>query len=368
MGGPSTPVGFEKGLKAYKERTQESAPADKPDAKTDTQAQVAPDTSTESADLTKDQDTESPPENDDADEGDDAESAPGEGDDADDGEDNVELSEEELASLAEGYQDKLLSQKPIQEKVAELVREQLAQEQRAQQQAQEGQQAVSAAIERSKQAVTDLLGLANQASTELARVAKAAKADEDGVVEPFDVNSDIFKPDQMAQHLQTYGEGIVAEVSTRYDTAFLAGADRALTDVLPELTEKQEQDYLQIVSNAGRIASDPNQGVAASKAYFMGETIKFLVERAKEAGAIEERERVSKRTTATKKIADKAATKAAAAKLAKDRGKVSPPTGKATPEATGEPETYDSDYFMNLMREGKKDEARAYAKRVLAKR
>ena len=89
--------------------------------------------------------------------------------------------------------------------------------------------------------------------------------------------------------------------------------------------------------------NDPVQAPSAA-GFGIANFVKFLVTRAREAGAVDERERVTARTTVSKKIIESNATKAAAAKLAAQRGKTPPKAGKSVPSESQSSEVSDDAY------------------------
>ena len=278
------------------------------------------------------------------------EPAPDEGEEPASDEDNLaDLDDETLEALAEVYGDKFLGSKPLQERINKAIQQQVAKQTAERQRTYESQDEVGRIIDRGKQAVDGLTQLAQAAATELG---KASRGEE--------FVAEAFEPGKFAGHLDSYGQAIVAEVSLRYDQALQDAIETSLADRLPELSENQTQEFLGIVYNVQRMENDPKQAPQA-KSYFVTSMLNFLLDRSHEAGAVEERDRLSKKGTVAKKIADSNAVKAAQAKLAASKGNPPPKSPTSTPaKRTATGGNYDSEVYRELKKAGKFDEADAY--------
>jgi hypothetical protein len=270
----------------------------------------------------------------------------------------ADLDDETIAEIAKVYRDKLLSTKEIQSQVKEIIEAQVQQEQtRLQRQAQE-QSAVSELLGRGKVALEGLTEMLDSAVSEI------EKAQED---EDYTPTHDALDPKQFEQYVSDYGMSMVAEVSGRYNRALDAGILDALSE-LPQLSDEHQQGLQAIIATAQRMEGDPNQARNAVP-YATSSFIKFLTSRAREAGAADERERVTTSASVSKKVANSVVAKAAAAKLAASRGKVPPNSGaNAKPEA-GSGGISEADYDRAIAK-GDFDEAdrivNAMSKRVAA--
>ena len=287
----------------------------------------------------------------------DIEAAPGEGK-AEAEAETVELSEETLAELAKVYGSKLLSTEAIQSQVKELIETQVQRQAIDAQRIAQEQSDVARLIEQGR---TSLDEMANMLDSQSAEFEKAEK-DEDYTP------ADVLDSEKFEQSLNSYGMSIVAEVQGRYNRALDAGILDAIRD-LPTLSDEHQQGLQAIVATAQRMEGDPNQARNAVQ-YAATSFIKFLVNRAREAGAADERERVTSRTSVNKKVADSVAAKAAAAKLAASRGKT-PPNAPANAKSEASPGGISEEAYDAAVKAGNFDEAdrivNAMARRTVAR-
>lgn len=319
-------------------------------ASTDESQQVTDPTAQQAALDTSQASTEAPVS---ADSTQDTVAAPSEGDQVQAGEDNVaaddaDLDDETINALAEAYGDRLLGSEKIQERLRGIVQQQVQEQVRQRTRSLEGQDEVSQMITRGKTAVDSINQLAATARDELHKAASDQT-----------FSAEVFKPEALMQHLSDYGQAIVAELGSRYDGAIQESLEQNLGR-LPALSDAQQQEFLQIVSQAQRMELDPRQA-ANSKAYFISAVTGFLVNRAYEAGAVAARDQLVKDTAAKRKLTEKAVVNKAAAQIAKTRGNIPPKTPASAPAESRAPTgNYDSDYYRQLKKEGKHSEAQAY--------
>ena len=257
-----------------------------------------------------------------------------------------ELDDDTLKTLAEAYGDKLFTTEAFQKRVDEAVKQQVARQTDDYRRQQREQDEVAELLERGEGAVTGMFDMIKTARDELGR----AVSEEDYTPPTGGVLND----EAFGQHLENYGVAVLAEADGRY----LRSLDGAVLNAirrLPALSDEQSGEVQTILNNATRIRDDPNQGIAAGFSYLSGALISFLVERARDQGVAEERTRVQSRQTVARKLTDSATTKAAAAKLAAERGNTPPsePTD-AKGETLGAPSQA---LYERLKREGKHDEA-----------
>lgn len=245
-----------------------------------------------------------------------------------------DLDDETTDALIDAYGDKFLASKKLSDRINRMVQTQVEQQVAERTRTLETQGEVANLIERGRRAVTGLTSLAQNAKAEL-----------DKAAEGTEFNANVFDPKVFMDHLSDYGQAIVAQVAGRYDGAIQSSIEYMLTQRLPELTDEQAQEFLGIVQTASRMDGDPKQRSNA-KAYFVGASMNFLIDRALEMGAAMETERLSKKTTAAEKIAKSTAIKAAAAKLAKDKA---PPATPANLPQQGAPTgAFDREYYRKL--------------------
>ena len=250
-----------------------------------------------------------------------------------------DLSEEDLEQFIEFYGERLAASKGYQTRLDQVVQERVTREVAASRQQATTGDAVQALIQKGERAIQGLGTILDGVGVELA---KADRAEE--------FNAAILKPEEFATHLKDYGEAIVGEVSLRYDKAIEGAVQHVLGERIPNLSEEDAQKFVQIVSAAQRMEGDPVQAPQA-KAYLVRSLVSLFMDMAETFGAVKEREAIAKRPGVAKKIVDANTAKAAAAKLAADRGNPPPKAPPSTPEPRGEPNHYDSDYYKRLKQE-----------------
>ena len=258
--------------------------------------------------------------------------------------DLTELDDETISTLAEAYEDKLLSTERLQKRVEELVKEQVQRQgEDYRRQAQE-QADVATLLRDGEEAVDGLLSIFQAAETELGKVT----TEEDYTPE--------WKLDMGAVegHLRTYGSAVLAEAEGRYHRA----VDRVILDqlrTLPTLSDEQVTEIRTVLNTAERMRNDPNQGSAMAFGYSTDALFRFLLNGVREQAVANERSRIQSRGTVAKKVTDAVATKAAAAKLAAQRGDTAPKESPdAKTETTGAPS---QELYEKLKREGRHAEA-----------
>lgn len=274
-------------------------------------------------------------------------------DDADvpDAERIEELPDDVIEELGQAYKDKLLSSQAFKDEVAKRVKQQVDQQVTEAVRGREQDAEVEALIEQGKQAVNGITSLAEAAKRELE---KAKRGEEE-------FSTEVLDPAALAAHLRNYGSAIVADVARTYDKAIEEGFLGILQEKLPPLTPEQAGDLEQIVTTARRMEGDPRQSKQA-KAYFQRELLGFVFQRAHDAGRVFERDQSGKKSSLAKRITDGNAVKAAQAKLAAQRGDPPPkaPAGKPANDAAAPSGPYDSEYYRQLKRDGRHDDAQAY--------
>ena len=225
-----------------------------------------------------------------------------------------ELDDETIAAIAELYPDKLLSTEKMKQQIDNAVREQVQRQAEEYQRTQQESAEVATLLQEGEQAVRGMFEMLETAQTELDKAGREEDFESDGIL---DANA-------FGQHVQSYGRAVVAEVEGRYNR----GIDRVVVDTLkqlPTLSDEQVAAVQTIVNNGTRMRNDPNQSQNAFY-YVTSSLFSFLLDRVRDSAQTEERARVQTRPAVVKKIADAVAAKAAAAKLAAQRGKELPTT------------------------------------------
>lgn len=248
------------------------------------------------------------------------------------------LTPEDLEELASAYREDITNTKAFKDEIARQVQEQVNRQVTEATRGRESSAQVQALVEQGKQAVT-----------QIGQMAQAAKAELEKASREEEFSSTVFDPVAFDTNLRVYGQAIVADVAHNYDRAIEDGLFGVLQDKLPQLTEAETTELQQIVATAQRMEGDPNQAQKA-KAYFVSGLMNFVAEKAMQAGALNERERGTKRTSVAEKVAKANATKSAAAKLAAQRGNPPPasvPAGQS--ESDGPPPgNYNSEYYLKM--------------------
>ena len=257
-----------------------------------------------------------------------------------------ELDDDTIKTLAEAYGEKFFATEQFQKRVDDAVKQQVQRQTDDYRQQQREQGEIAELLERGETAVNGMFDMIKTAQNELGR-----SVSEEDYTPP---QGGVLNVETFEQHLEDYGVAVLAEADGRY----LRSLDKAVLDsirTLPTLSDEHMGQVQTILNNAARIRDDPNQGVAMGFAYSSSALVSFLVERAREQGVAEERTRAQSRQTVARKLTDSATTKAAAAKLAAERGNTPPaePTD-AKGETLGAPSQA---LYERLKREGKHDEA-----------
>jgi hypothetical protein len=262
--------------------------------------------------------------------------------------DVTELDDETLAKLAEGYKERLLATPEFQKSMEDLVRQQVERQGQEYQHQAQNEAREAALLQQGEAAVDKLFAMFEAAQTELGKAARE---------EEYTPQDGLLDVEQLETHLKSYGTAVMKETDGRYHQMFDRAAMAQLA-TLPTLTDEQRTEIRTVLNNAKRIQEDPSQGAAAAFAYSSGPVLGFLLARAREQAVAEERQRVASRSTVAAKVTDSVATKAAAAKLAAERGNTAPndPPGAKTETASANGAPSQA-LYEQLSREGKHDEA-----------
>jgi hypothetical protein len=229
-----------------------------------------------------------------------------------------EISDDDLEALLDVLEPRLLEhprvKKTLEERAKAEADRRFEERRKAELQALESEQLVL----QGRTAVERLMEVYDKLHTNL----KKALEGEDA--EAIEVSRD-----ELLSHLGAFGAAAVAETRKAYDDAFTT-AFREAVQLTGEMNDDDRERVVKIVQTAARIAADPKQGQVPANTYLFTETIKFLTERAREAGRKEAEAEFLKRREALKKLAKDTPVKAAIAKITNARKKL--PT-KPTPSA-----------------------------------
>ncbi len=263
---------------------------------------------------------------DDEDESDDSDSEETSEDDADgdEGEDETEsesdtdeLSDEVLSDFSRAYSDRIMGTEAMQEKVSKLVQSEVAKQVASQVRGQTATSEREALVNRGRAAVIELTTLGESAQAELAKASKG---------ETF--QAQVFDNDKYVKNLQIYGEAIKEDTRSLFEKAIEDGFNGVLTGSLASLVDAKQSDLTEIVRNHEATRADPNKA-AQAEPKFVTDMVQFIVDRATELGAQQERERASKGKAVNKQIASSNAVKAATAKIQSQKNEPNTPKSKA---------------------------------------
>lgn len=245
----------------------------------------------------------------------------GEGD-ADDDE-LPEVTDEELEAILDALDDRILANPRIQKVIDERTQADSDRRYEERRRAESVNQESERLIRQGRTAVENVYDLFGKLTGNLDKAVKGEDIDE----------TVKFDRDSLMGELGAFGAAAVAEARRDTDTAF-ADAFREGAVLGGVLTDEEKSSVVGIVEKAKRIANDPEQGRAASVAFLFKENVKFLVDRAKKAGAAEATAAFQKKRDGLKAVVGENGTKAAIAKIANARKKL-PAKPAATPsEAT----------------------------------
>lgn len=282
--------------------TQDTTPATKPDSESD-----GSDAPTDGEDGATDSDTTE------------VEADEKEEDDADEDE-LPEVTDEELESILDALDERLLAHPRIQKVLDERAKADADRRYEERRKAESVGQESERLIRQGRTAVENVYGLFNKLNDNLDKAAKGEDVDE----------SVKFNRDDLISELGAFGAAAVAEAYVSADSAFTAAFTEG-AKLGGKFTDEEVEVVKATVQTAQRILNDPKQGRAESYAHLLTETTKFLVDRAKKAGKAEAEAAFLKKRDALKKVVGGNETKAAIAKIANARKKL--PAGPAATPA-----------------------------------
>lgn len=187
-------------------------------------------------------------------------------------------------------------------------------------------------IQRGADAIKRSVGLAQRysdfliaAQTELTKAAENKEFDPKIAFDPAEL-----APEKMREAFRDFGTGLVLDTRRGYDNAF-STAFRSAADVVAPISKAEQEAVIAIVQEASRIENDPEQGPDAAKSHLMVESVKFLVNRAREAGKQEVRDEIAaRRSTLKETLGGDPVIAAAVARVTKTQ-KGLPPAPVTTP-------------------------------------
>jgi hypothetical protein len=241
------------------------------------------------------------------------------GDDADDEaeseSDTDELTDEVLDDFSHAYGDRIMGTKAMQERVSKLVQSEVSKQVTSKMRGQTATSEREALVNRGRAAVIELTTLGETAEAELAKASQGEK-----------FQAQVFDKDKYNKNLQIFGEAIKEDTRSLFEAAIEDGVNEVLTGSLASFVDAKQSDLTEIVRTHEmmRAAKD-----AQAEPKFMADMVQFIVDRATELGAQQERERSSKGKAVNKQIASSNAVKAATAKIQSRKSKPDTPKSKA---------------------------------------
>ncbi len=284
------------------------------------------------------EDTEDAGDADDGSEGDE-ETAP-DADATDTESDSDTLNAEEINELAGAYGDEFLNTPAMQAKIDAAVKARVDVSVRDNQQVVSDNQQTDALVQQGRTAIDGIRQAVKAAGEELGKASRSE-----------DFQPTVMDDGAITTHLSNYGSAIQADVARVFDTAIDVGFNEIFSE-MPELSETQVGELNDIRTTHNRMSGDPNQARVAEQ-WRVTQLARFVLSRAVELGATQERQRVEGKKTVAERITKKNAVKAAAAANAAS-GKKPPATGRSTPETTGQPSM---ELYRQLKAQGKTKEA-----------
>lgn len=239
------------------------------------------------------------------------------GDEAESESDTDELTDEVLDDFSQAYGDRIMGTKAMQDRVSKLVQSEVSKQVTSKVRGQTATSEREALVNRGRAAVTELT---TQAETAQAELGKASKG-EQFQAQVFDMNSYV-------NNLRVYGEAIKEDTRSLFEVAIEDGFNEVLTGSLASFVDAKQGDLTEIVRNHEATRADPNQA-AQAEPKFVADMVQFIVDRATELGAEQERERASKGKAVNKQIASSNAVKAATARIQSQKNKPDTPKSKA---------------------------------------
>jgi len=185
------------------------------------------------------------------------------------------------------------------------------------------QQAATSVSEETKKLIED----GKEAFGALTTLLDSAKDNIDKAIAGTEFVPVVIDPAEVKKHLGSFAQSFVLRTRQSFDDAFATAFRETAQLTGAAFTQDEANIVTELVKNAERIRHDPEQGEAASTAFLYRETFKYLVNRARATGKAEALAEVKRKSDAVKQIkGDENTTRAAIAKVAKQRTKTPPPS------------------------------------------
>lgn len=237
--------------------------------------------------------------------------------------DTDELDDEVIEDFSRAYQGRIMGTKAMQEAIGKAVQSEVSRQVASQVRGLSATSERETRVAKGKTAVTALTNFSQSASDELG---KASRGEE--------FQADVFDSSEFIQNLRVYGEAIKEDTQGLFEGAIEDGFNGVLTGSLASLVEAHQDDLTEIVRTHEAMRGDPSQS-AQAEPKFVGNMVQFIVDRATELGALQERERAKKGKAVSEKIVSSNAVKAARAKLEAQKDAPNSPKSKARKASGG---------------------------------
>lgn len=221
--------------------------------------------------------------------------------------DLAELSDDEIDTLIEAYQDKILNSPKLEEKLQEVVKGESARLAEQTSRSREVEQELGVQIQHGRIAVKNMADFAAVAMEQLKKAAEG---------EPFETN--IFNPDAFIQNLQAYGNALSNQRTALLTNAATVSIEALVGDALPDLDYDQAQELADIFNAVENARKNPELAANAD-AYLIYNLMQFVAKSASGVGAQRERQRQEAIRKVSDKVTQKNAVAVASAKLAKQK-------------------------------------------------
>ena len=231
----------------------------------------------------------------------------------------AELSDEDLSTLIEAYEDKILTNPKLEERLQRVVQAESARLAEQTSRGREVEQELAVQIQHGRTAISNMAQYAAAAQDQLKKAAEG---------EPFETN--IFNPDAFLQNLQAYGQAISSQRTSLLMNASSASIEALVGDALPELSYEQAQELAGVFNKTEELRKDPNQAANAD-GFLIFNLMRFVADQASSVGAGNERNRQEKLRTVADKVTTKNAVAVAKAQIEKTKNP--PPVGGKTSTA-----------------------------------
>ncbi len=217
-----------------------------------------------------------------------------------------DLPDDVLEALAEVYADKFTEHPRIKEKIDREIQRRAEEKEKELRLVQERQARTQQALEEGKLA-------AQQLSNVLTAYQEAIRKIKSEDLDPSDLDErSLPSMESLTEALASFGTAVYVDAAATYDSAFSASWGELAKGLIREEDLPKVQE---IASKAQQMEQNPQQ-VLQAKAYLFTESIKLLLERAREQGREEGRQEAIRKRDAIAKVTQANALNAALARLA----------------------------------------------------